>query len=89
MIGTTQLAEAFCQATHVGMGPYDDSYAYDTATGKLVTKAGQAFYYGDTNHKHAVTTWNGRTYTYDANGKPGLRPAAGKPCRWRRRAQPL
>ncbi len=73
MVRTTQLPEAFCQATHVGAGTYDDSQAYDAVTGNLITKAEQTLAYEDANHKHAATTQNGRTYTYDANGNMATR----------------
>jgi RHS repeat-associated protein len=75
--GTTQLSDAFCQATHIGNGQYDESYAYSTTTGNLSSKGGQTLSYGDTNHKHATTAWNGWTYTYDANGNMVTRAYGG------------
>ena len=75
--GTTQLSDAFCQATHIGNGQYDESYAYDGTSGNLSSKGGQGLSYGDTNHKHAATAWNGWTYTYDANGNMRTRTYGG------------
>jgi RHS repeat-associated protein len=75
--GTTQRDDPFCQGTPIGNGQYDESYAYDGTTGNLNSKGGQALSYGDTNHKHATTAWNGWTYTYDANGNMRTRMYGG------------
>ncbi len=75
--GTTQLSDSFCQATHVGNGQYDESYVYNLTTGNLSSKGGYTLGYGDTNHKHATTSWNGWLYSYDQNGNMTSRTYGG------------
>lgn len=54
-----------------------ESYAYDTVTGNLSSKAGVSYAY-NTTHKHAVaSTSDGRSFQYDANGNQTQRVVGG------------
>jgi hypothetical protein len=58
-------------------GNYSQSYAYDSATGNLASKAGSNYTYGDTNHAHAVTAVGSNSYSYDSNGNMTQRNVDG------------
>ncbi|MCO5245534.1 MAG: hypothetical protein M9927_17235 [Anaerolineae bacterium] len=59
-----------------GMGPYNHTYVYD-AVGNLTSYAGTSYTYGDSAHKHAVTSAYGNSYGYDGNGNQTTRTIAG------------
>lgn len=62
-------------------GLYSESYAYDSA-GRLLTKNGVNYTYGDAAHKHAVTSTSDQSsvnsYQYDANGNMIVRDVGGQ-----------
>ncbi len=54
------------------------NYAYNPDTGNLSSNAGVSYTYGDSAHKHAVTsTSNGNSYGYDQNGNQTTRTVGG------------
>jgi RHS repeat-associated protein len=54
------------------------NYAYNPDTGNLSSNAGVNYTYGDSAHKHAVTsTSNGNSYGYDQNGNQTTRTVGG------------
>ena len=59
-----------------GTGPYNHTYVYD-AVGNLTSYAGTSYTYGDSAHKHAVTSAYGNSYGYDGNGNQTTRTIAG------------
>ncbi|MCO5245532.1 MAG: hypothetical protein M9927_17225 [Anaerolineae bacterium] len=59
-----------------GTGPYNHTYVYD-AVGNLTSYAGNAYTYGDSSHKHAVTSAYGNSYGYDGNGNQTSRTIGG------------
>jgi RHS repeat-associated protein len=59
-----------------GTGPYNHTYAYN-AIGNITSYAGNAYTYGDSAHKHAVTGAYGNSYGYDGNGNQTTRTIAG------------
>ena len=61
-----------------GPAPYSEGYTYDPSTGNLQTKSGLTYTYS-TAHPHAVSTFNGNMYDYDANGNMTVRQIAGGP----------
>ena len=54
----------------------DHTYVYD-AVGNLTSYAGNTYTYGDSSHKHAVTSAYGNTYGYDGNGNQTSRTIGG------------
>jgi YD repeat-containing protein len=62
-------------------GAYNLAYTYDPYNGNLLTTTEndvtQTRSYGNANHPHAVTGYQGNTYTYDANGNMTTRTEDG------------
>jgi YD repeat-containing protein len=59
-------------------GAINESYTYDPISGNLSSKGGAGLAYGDANHVHAATGYNGWLYTYDPNGNMVTRGQSGQ-----------
>jgi RHS repeat-associated protein len=68
--GTTSNDSAKGCNTQLGNGNYSEDYAYDSATGNLLSKTGIGTYAYSASHSHAVisTSANNWSFTYDSNG---------------------
>jgi YD repeat-containing protein len=59
-------------------GAYSEDPVYDPSTGNISSRNNITYTYGDTAHKHAVTTTSdGRAFGYDANGNMTTRNIPG------------